>query len=56
MITTAKRVSSGKGGQMPDIVHEFLVNASPAWVFEMLSTADGLNRWCTKEANGEPKV
>ena len=41
---------------MADIIHEFFVNASPARVFEMLSTADGLNRWCTKEANGEPNA
>jgi hypothetical protein len=32
------------------------VNASPARVFEMFSTADGLNRWWTKEASGEPKL
>ena len=37
---------------MPDIIHEFFVNASPARVFEMFSTADGLNRWWTKEASG----
>jgi uncharacterized protein YndB with AHSA1/START domain len=41
---------------MPDIIHEFFVNASPARVFEMFSTADGLNRWWTKEASGEPKL
>jgi uncharacterized protein YndB with AHSA1/START domain len=41
---------------MADIIHEFFVNASPARVFEMFSTADGLNRWWTKEASGEPKL
>lgn len=41
---------------MPDIIHAFFVNASPARMFEMFSTADGLNRWWTKEASGEPKL
>jgi uncharacterized protein YndB with AHSA1/START domain len=41
---------------MADIIHEFFVNASPARVFEMFSTAEGLNRWWTKEASGERKL
>jgi uncharacterized protein YndB with AHSA1/START domain len=41
---------------MPDIVHEFFVNASPGRVFEMFLMAEGMNRWCTKEASGEPKL
>ena len=41
---------------MPDIIHEFFVNASPGRVFEMFSTAEGMNRWWTKEASGEPKL
>ena len=41
---------------MDDIIHEFFVNASPARVVEMFSTADGLSRWWTKEASGEPTL
>ena len=41
---------------MPDIIHEFFVNASPLRVFAMFSTAEGMNRWWSKEASGEPKL
>jgi uncharacterized protein YndB with AHSA1/START domain len=41
---------------MPDILHAFFVNASPGRVFEMFSTAEGMSRWWTKEASGEPKL
>ena len=41
---------------MADIIHEFFVKASPERVFEMFATADGVNRWWTKEATGEPRA
>jgi uncharacterized protein YndB with AHSA1/START domain len=41
---------------MADIIQEFTVKAPPARLFEMFSTPEGLNRWWTKEASGEPKV
>jgi len=41
---------------MPDIVHDFPINATPAVVFQAVSTADGLDRWWTKRASGEPKA
>ncbi len=41
---------------MADIIHEFFVKNSREHVYEMFATPDGLNRWWTKEASGEPRV
>jgi len=41
---------------MADIIHEFFVKAPAARVFGMFATAEGLNRWWTKESSGEPKM
>lgn len=41
---------------MPDINHIFPINASPARVFEAISTAKGLDSWWSKHCLGNPTV
>ncbi len=41
---------------MPDIIHILQIKASPAKVFEILSTPEGLNRWWTKDCHGRPEL
>jgi uncharacterized protein YndB with AHSA1/START domain len=41
---------------MPDITQDFPIGASPARVFDTISTAAGLDRWWTKHASGEPRL
>lgn len=41
---------------MPDIFHDFPINASPARVFEAVSSAQGLDQWWTERASGEPSL
>jgi len=41
---------------MPDIIHEFTVNALPEKVFPMFTTPEGLDRWWTKESSGKPDL
>lgn len=40
---------------MAEIVHEFTIKAPRTRVFEMVSTAKGLDRWWTKTSSGEAK-
>jgi len=39
-----------------EICHDVLIDAAPVSVFEMVSTAEGLDRWWTRQATGEPRV
>ena len=39
---------------MPDIFHDFPINASPQKVFDAVSTAAGLSSWWTKSCEGNP--
>ena len=39
---------------MPDVLHDFVIDASPEKVYEMVSTPGGLDRWWTKRAGGNP--
>lgn len=39
---------------MADILHEFPIKASPERVFDLVSTAEGLDRWWAKESTGDP--
>lgn len=39
---------------MPDVLHDFVIDASPRQVYDMVSTAAGLDRWWTKRAGGKP--
>jgi uncharacterized protein YndB with AHSA1/START domain len=39
---------------MPDILHDFPVNAPPARVFEILCAPAGLDAWWTRHAEGTP--
>ena len=41
---------------MPDILHDFPINAPPARVFGVLCSSDGLSAWWTKAAAGTPGV
>jgi uncharacterized protein YndB with AHSA1/START domain len=41
---------------MPDILHDFPINAPPARVFEVLCSPSGLAAWWTKESEGTPGV
>jgi uncharacterized protein YndB with AHSA1/START domain len=41
---------------MPDIFHELTVNAPPGRVFAEIATPQGLDRWWTKVASGEPRA
>ena len=40
---------------MSDILQDFPIKASPAQVYDAISTPDGLNRWWTKRSKGTPK-
>ena len=37
---------------MPDIVHEFFVGSTPAAVFAVISTPEGLAQWWTQSSSG----
>jgi uncharacterized protein YndB with AHSA1/START domain len=39
---------------MPDILHDLWIDAPPARVFEAVSAPEGLDRWWTLRASGEP--
>lgn len=39
---------------MPDILHDFLINAPIARVFEAVSRPADLDQWWTKRSSGEP--
>jgi len=39
---------------MPDILHDFPINASVGRVFQALSTPEGLDCWWTKQSDGKP--
>ncbi|MBI3004678.1 MAG: SRPBCC domain-containing protein [Ignavibacteriales bacterium] len=41
---------------MPDILHDFPINASAERVFDAVSSPRGLDAWWTKKSSGEPKV
>jgi uncharacterized protein YndB with AHSA1/START domain len=41
---------------MPDILHDFPINAPPARVFEVLCSPAGLDAWWTKQSDGTPGV
>ena len=41
---------------MPDIVHDFTINASPETVFAAVSTPSGLDAWWSKSSSGDAKV
>lgn len=41
---------------MADIIHYFLIKASPQKVFPAISTPAGLDVWWTKESSGVPEV
>jgi uncharacterized protein YndB with AHSA1/START domain len=40
---------------MADIIHEFPVKAIPEQVFQLFSTASGLEKWWTKTSSGESR-
>jgi uncharacterized protein YndB with AHSA1/START domain len=44
------------GALMPDILHDFPVNARPARVFEALSDPKVLDAWWTLRSSGQPKI
>lgn len=39
---------------MPDIIHLFPVNASPAKVYDTVSSPEGLDQWWTLKSEGRP--
>lgn len=41
---------------MPDIVHDFPIQAAPRRVFEAVSAPAGLDQWWTKRSAGAPAV
>jgi len=41
---------------MADILHKIEIKAPRAWVYEALSTQDGLAHWWTKDTKAEPTV
>jgi uncharacterized protein YndB with AHSA1/START domain len=41
---------------MPDIFHQFPINAPVEKVFEAISTPNGLDKWWTKASKGKPQV
>ena len=41
---------------MPEIIHEFSIRAPQEAVFQMFATPVGLEKWWTKESDGEPRV
>src|SRR5437868_2209353 len=41
---------------MPDILHDFPVNAAPSRVFGAFTTSAGLDAWWTLHSTGEPKL
>ncbi|HSR51053.1 MAG TPA: SRPBCC domain-containing protein [Acidobacteriota bacterium] len=40
---------------MPDIYHDFLIQAPPSKVFQSISTPAGLDRWWTQDSQGSPE-
>jgi uncharacterized protein YndB with AHSA1/START domain len=41
---------------MADLFHHFQINAVPEKVFENISTANGLDRWWSKNSTGTPLI
>jgi len=41
---------------MPDIYHNFIINAPAAKVFDGICTTKGLDNWWTKSSRGEPVI
>jgi len=41
---------------MPEILHDFPVNAAPSRVFDAFTTPVGLDSWWTLRSSGEPKL
>lgn len=41
---------------MPDILHQFKIEAPPQEVFEAFCSARGLNNWWTAQSSGEPRL
>lgn len=41
---------------MPDILHQFRINAIPGRVFEAFCSSRGLNNWWTLKSAGEPRL
>jgi uncharacterized protein YndB with AHSA1/START domain len=41
---------------MPDIFHSFPINASPAKVFEGISTSDGRDNWWTEHSEARQEA
>jgi uncharacterized protein YndB with AHSA1/START domain len=41
---------------MPDIVHQFQINAPASRVFEAVSTPSGLESWWTVRSTGQPRT
>ena len=41
---------------MPDIVHDFPIQAAPQRVFEAISTPAGLDMWWTKQSSGASRA
>lgn len=41
---------------MSDILHRIQINASPAGVYEAITTSEGLKHWWTADSTAEPKV
>ncbi|MBI4430041.1 MAG: SRPBCC domain-containing protein [Ignavibacteriales bacterium] len=39
---------------MPDILHDFPINASVEQVFQAVSSPEGLDKWWTKHSSGRP--
>src|SRR5579872_3365042 len=39
---------------MPDIHHSLFVNASPAKIFDAMTSVNGLDSWCTLKSQGKP--
>src|SRR5262249_34955052 len=53
--TIVKRSLLRRGGRVPDIIPDFAINAPPARVFPVISTADGLASWWTKTSSGDAR-
>ena len=45
-----------RGDNVPDIFHDFPINAAPARVFDGVSRPVGLDQWWTKSSKGEPAM
>lgn len=41
---------------MPDIVQQFVINASTDKVYKAITAPHGINEWWSKECSGEPQI